>query len=50
MAAVKAVATPTPQNVEAFVALAQQRSAGPGYRSLTDEPDVAELLARLGGG
>ena len=50
MAAVKAVATPTPQNVKALVALAQQRSAGPGYRSLTDEPDVAGLLASLDGG
>jgi predicted ATPase len=50
MAAVKAVAAPTPHNVQAFVALAQQRSVGPGYRSLTDEPDVAELLARIGGG
>ena len=47
MAAVKVVATSTPQNVKVFVALAQQRSHGPGYRSLTDEPDVAELLARL---
>ena len=47
MAAVKVVATPTPKNVKAFLALTQRRSHGPGYRSLTDEPDVAELLARL---
>jgi hypothetical protein len=48
MAAVNAIADPTPHHVEAFVALAQQRARGPAYRSLTDEPDVAALAARLG--
>ena len=47
VAAVRAIADPTPPNIEAFVALAQQRASGPAYRSLTDEPDVAALAARL---
>jgi predicted ATPase/DNA-binding SARP family transcriptional activator len=48
VAAVNAVADPTRHHVEAFVALAQRRARGPAYRSLTDEPDVAALAARLG--
>ena len=48
VAAVKAIADPTRPHVEAFLALAQRRAHGPAYRSLTDEPDVAALAARLG--
>ena len=48
VAAVKAIADPTRHHVEAFVALAQRRAQGVAYRSLTDEPDVATLAARLG--
>ena len=48
VAAVNAIADPTPHHIEAFVALAQRRAHGPAYRSLTDEPDVAALAARLG--
>jgi hypothetical protein len=47
VAAVKSIADPT-HHVEAFVALAQRRAHGLAYRSLTDEPDVAALAARLG--
>ncbi len=47
VAAVKAIADPTPPNINAFVALTQQRASGPAYRSLTDEPDVVALAARL---
>jgi predicted ATPase len=49
-AAVKAFVDPTHHNVEALVALAQQRALSLPYRSLdsfTDEPDVAALAARL---
>ena len=46
-AAVKAIANPDRQNIGAFTALAQQRAHGLAYRSLTDEPDVAALAARL---
>src|SRR5450755_814111 len=48
VAAVNAIADPTRHHIEAFVALAQRRAHGPAYRSLTDEPDVAALAARLG--
>jgi acetyl-CoA carboxylase carboxyltransferase component len=48
VAAVNAIADPTRQHVEAFVAVTQRRARGPAYRSLTDEPDVAALAARLG--
>jgi predicted ATPase/DNA-binding SARP family transcriptional activator len=48
VAAVKAIADPTRQHVEAFLALVQRRTHGQMYRSLTDEPDVAALAARLG--
>jgi len=48
VAAVNAIADPTRHHVEAFVALAQRRARGPAYRSLTDEPDLAALAARLG--
>ena len=49
VAAVKAVAEPTRHNIDAFAALAQRRAQGVAYRSrsLTDEPDVAALAARL---
>ena len=49
VAAVKAAAEPTRHNTEAFAALAQQRAQGVAYRSrsLTDDPDVAALAARL---
>jgi predicted ATPase/DNA-binding SARP family transcriptional activator len=49
VAAVKVAAEPTRHNIEAFAALAQQRAEGVAYRSrsLTDEPDVAALAARL---
>ena len=47
MAAVTAITHPTRHNAEAFVALARQRAQGRAYRSLTDEPDVAALAARL---
>ena len=50
VAAVRALADPTHHNVEALVALAQQRARTLPYRSLTsftDEPDVAALVARL---
>ena len=46
VAAVRALADPTRRNVEALVALAQQRAHNLPYRSLTsftDEPDVAAL-------
>jgi predicted ATPase/DNA-binding SARP family transcriptional activator len=48
VAAVSAIADPTRHHAETFVALAQRRAHGPAYRSLTDEPDVAALAARLG--
>lgn len=47
LAAATAIADPSPANTNAFVALAQRRASGPAYRSLTDEPDVAALAARL---
>jgi predicted ATPase len=47
VAAVKAVTDPTSHHIEAFVALARRRAEGPAYRSLTDQPDVAALAARL---
>jgi hypothetical protein len=47
MAAVTAITRPTRHTAEVFVALAQQRAQGRAYRSLTDEPDVAALAARL---
>ena len=47
VAAATAIADPTPRNIKAFLALAQQRTSSPAYRSLTDEPDVAALAARL---
>ncbi|HEY1921044.1 MAG TPA: BTAD domain-containing putative transcriptional regulator [Streptosporangiaceae bacterium] len=47
VAAVKAIADPTRHHIEAFVALARRRAQEPGYRSLTDEPDVVALADRL---
>ena len=46
-AAVKAIADPTRASIHAFTALAQRRAQGVAFRSLTDEPDVAALTARL---
>jgi len=48
VAAVKVITDPTRHHVEAFLALAQRRAHGQMYRSLTDEPDMAALAARLG--
>ena len=47
VAAVNAIADPTRDHAEAFTALALRRAQGLAYRSLTDEPDVAALTARL---
>ncbi len=47
LAAAKAIADPTQHNADNFVALAQQRTQGPAHRSLTDEPDLLALAARL---
>ena len=47
VAAVEAIADPTRHHIEAFVALAQRRAQGLAYRSLTDEPDVAELKIKI---
>ena len=47
VAAVKAIADPTRDHAEAFTDLALRRAQGLAYRSLTDEPDVAALTARL---
>jgi predicted ATPase/DNA-binding SARP family transcriptional activator len=50
VAAVRALADPTRPNIEAFIALAQQRAQQLPYGSLTsftDGPDVAALAARL---
>jgi predicted ATPase/DNA-binding SARP family transcriptional activator len=47
VAAVNAIAGPTRDHTEAFTALALRRAQGLAYRSLTDEPDVAALTARL---
>jgi len=47
VAAVKVVTNPTRHHIEAFIALARRRAQGPAYRSLTDEPDVTALAARL---
>jgi len=47
IAAVKVITRPTRHHIEAFIALARRRAQGPAYRSLTDEPDVTALAARL---
>src|SRR5579862_8269675 len=47
VAAVNAVTDPTHHHIEAFADLARRRAQSPAYRSLTDEPDVAALAARL---
>jgi predicted ATPase/DNA-binding SARP family transcriptional activator len=47
VAAVAVVTDPARRNTDAFVALTQRRARGLAYRSLTDEPDVAALAARL---
>ena len=47
LAATRAIADPTQQNSDSFVALARRRTAGPAHRSLSDEPDIVALAARL---
>src|SRR5579862_1445146 len=47
VAAVNAIAGLTRDHADAFTALALRRAQGLAYRSLTDEPDVAALTARL---
>jgi predicted ATPase/DNA-binding SARP family transcriptional activator len=47
LAAARVIADPTQHNADSFVALARQRTAGPAHRSLTDEPDLVALAARL---
>ena len=47
VAAVNAIAGPDRAAAGAFTALALRRAQGLAYRSLTDEPDVAALTARL---
>jgi predicted ATPase/DNA-binding SARP family transcriptional activator len=47
VAAVKVITSPTRHHIEAFIALVRRRAQGPAYRSLTDEPDVTALAARL---
>jgi hypothetical protein len=41
------IADPAQHNVDSFVALARQRTAGPAHRALSDEPDLVALAARL---
>ncbi len=47
LAAANAIADPTQRNTDNFVALARQRASGLSHRSLTDEPDLVALAARL---
>jgi tetratricopeptide (TPR) repeat protein len=48
LAATKAIADPTQREAaDNFIALAQHRTQGPAHRSLTDEPDLLALAARL---
>jgi predicted ATPase/DNA-binding SARP family transcriptional activator len=47
LAAAHAIADPTEHNTDILVALAHQRTLGPSHRSLTDEPDLVALAARL---
>ena len=47
VAAVTALVDPARRNIDAFAALTLRRAQGLAYRSLTDEPDVAALAARL---
>jgi predicted ATPase len=47
LAAAHAITDPTQHNVDNFVALAHSRTQGPAHRSLTDEPDLLALAARL---
>jgi predicted ATPase/DNA-binding SARP family transcriptional activator len=47
LAAANAIADPTRDNTDHFVALAQQRALGPSHRSLSDELDLMALAARL---
>ena len=47
LAAATVLADPTQPNTATFVALARQRASGRSHRSLTDEPDLLALAARL---
>jgi hypothetical protein len=47
LAAANAIAYPTRHNTDHFVALANGRASGLSHRSLTDEPDLLALSARL---
>jgi predicted ATPase/DNA-binding SARP family transcriptional activator len=47
LAAARAIADPSPHTAEPFLALAHQRARGPSHRTLTDEPDLMALAARL---
>lgn len=47
LAAATAVAGPTSGNADNFLALVRERTRGPAHRSLTDEPDLVALAARL---
>jgi len=47
LAAATVLADPTQPNTASFVALARLRASGRSHRSLTDEPDLLALAARL---
>ncbi len=47
LAAANAIADPNQDNTDRFLALAQQRTRGLSHRTLTDEPDLVALAARL---
>jgi hypothetical protein len=47
LTAARAIVDPTERNTTNFLTLAQQRTLGPSHRSLTDEPDLLALAARL---
>jgi hypothetical protein len=47
LAAATAIAEPSQHATERFLALARQRARGPSHRTLTDEPDLMALAARL---
>ena len=47
LAAATAIADPSQHATERFLTLARQRAQGPSHRTLTDEPDLMALAARL---
>jgi dipeptidase len=47
LAAAEAVAEPSRQNTDNFIALAQQRASRLSHRALTDEPDIVALATRI---